>query len=260
MNHCLYCGKLVKNKYCNVSCQNKHLNSSRTNKKYGEKEIFIVKCFKCNKEINICERSKLFPQKDKYFCSIKCANSHLISEETKQKIRNTRKNKIRVHPDILKICKACKCEFTINWEKRKQICCSKDCHILHNKERYKILGRLGGLSSAKTQNRRSKNEIYFAELCIQNFIKVLLNEKIFNGWDADVILENEKIAILWNGKWHYEKLNKKHSVLQVQNRDKIKIKEIKNLGYKPYVIKDMGKYNKEFVDKQFEIFKKYCAV
>ena len=32
---------------------------------------------------------------------------------------------------------------------------------------------------------------------------------IFNGWDADIILTDLKIAILWNGKWHYEKLTKK---------------------------------------------------
>ena len=35
------------------------------------------------------------------------------------------------------------------------------------------------------------------------------NEAIFNGWDADVIIEDIKLAVLWNGKWHYEKDNKK---------------------------------------------------
>ena len=120
------------------------------------------------------------------------------------------------------------------------------------------MGKLSVISQSKT--RRSKNEIYFAELCKQYFINVLENKALFNGWDADVILENEKIAILWNGKWHYEKITKKHSVKQVQNRDKIKIKEIKNLGYEPYIIKDMGKYNRKFVEQQFEIFKRYCGL
>ena len=40
----------------------------------------------------------------------------------------------------------------------------------------------------------------------------------------------------------------------MQNRDKIKIKEIEKHGYVPYVIKDMGKHNKEFVEKQFNQF------
>ena len=52
----------------------------------------------------------------------------------------------------------------------------------------------------------------------------------------------------------YEKITSKHSVEQVQNRDKIKIKEIKNCGYIPYIIKDMGRYNKKFVKNEFENF------
>jgi hypothetical protein len=77
---------------------------------------------------------------------------------------------------------------------------------------------------------------------------------MFNGWDADVIIEDIKTAILWNGKWHYEKIKKEHSVEQVQNRDKIKLMEIENMGYKSYVIKDLGKANKEFVEKEFKKF------
>ena len=80
---------------------------------------------------------------------------------------------------------------------------------------------------------------------------------MFNGWDADIILPDLKIAVLWNGKWHYEKITKKHSVKQVQNRDKIKIQEIIQTGYKPYIIKDMGKYKVNFVKDEFEKFQKY---
>ena len=107
--------------------------------------------------------------------------------------------------------------------------------------------------------RRSKNEIYFAELCIKHFKKVLINKQMFNGWDADVIIEDIKTAVLWNGKWHYEKIMEKHSLKQVQNRDKIKIKEITNANYMPYIIKDMGRYNKEFVEKEFEKFIKMAS-
>lgn len=110
-----------------------------------------------------------------------------------------------------------------------------------------------GKQSAKTQSliRRSKNEILFAELCKKEFKNVRCNENIFNGWDADVILDDYKLAILWNGAWHYRKCNIKHSVLQVQNRDKIKINEIIKKGYNPYIIKDDGKFNEDFVNEQF---------
>ena len=115
-------------------------------------------------------------------------------------------------------------------------------------------GKKSVLSQKET--RRSQNEMYFCDLCEKHFKKVLHNEAIFNGWDADIIIEDLKIAILWNGKWHYEQITKHHSITQVQNRDKRKIKEIENAGYKPYVIKDMGKFDKLFVEQQFSIFLK----
>ena len=77
---------------------------------------------------------------------------------------------------------------------------------------------------------------------------------MFNGWDADVILPDLKVAILWNGKWHYEEIMEGTSLKQIQNRDRIKLKEIRKAGYEPYVIKDMGKHNPQFVKEQFETF------
>lgn len=80
---------------------------------------------------------------------------------------------------------------------------------------------------------------------------------MFNGWDADVILLDYKIAILWNGRWHYEQLSKKHSVKAVQNRDRIKLKEIAAAGYEPYVICDMGKFNEAKVIDEFNKLVKF---
>ena len=111
-----------------------------------------------------------------------------------------------------------------------------------------------------SQNKRSKNENYFGELCINEYKNVKLNEQIFNGWDADIILDDYKLAILWNGNWHHKKLGEKHSLLQVQNRDNIKIKEIINFGYEPYIINDYGKYNKPLVEEEFEKLKQYIKL
>lgn len=108
--------------------------------------------------------------------------------------------------------------------------------------------------AVQSENRRSKNEIYFANLCKENFANVETNKPIFNGWDCDVILNDQKVAVLWNGKWHYEKITKKHSVVQVQNRDKIKLKEITKAGYVPYVVKDGGREDKSFVEAEFKKF------
>lgn len=256
MSYCLNCGKPVSNKYCNVSCQNKHQNSAKADKKYGELKSFNVECFKCEKIFQVMEREKLFPQKKKYYCSRSCANTRNVSTKTKEKIRNGVKiwynsNK-RKKQIIYDKCKICGSSFI---KKRKdQIFCDKICA---HKNSITILSKyasIAGRNSAKkqTQLRRSKNEIYFSELCKKRYNNVLTNVSMFDGWDADIILNDFKIAILWNGKWHYEKITKKHSVKQVQNRDKIKIDEIKKMGYEPYIIKDLGKYNKSFVEKEFK--------
>ena len=132
----------------------------------------------------------------------------------------------------------------VSWKKRRKTC-SPECRLK--------VASLSGLKSVHSQKelRRSKNEAYFFDLCSKQFTGVLSNKPMFGGWDADVILTEQRIAVLWNGKWHYEKITKQHSVLQVQNRDALKIEAIKKGGFEPYVIKDMGKFNKIFVEEQF---------
>ena len=126
----------------------------------------------------------------------------------------------------------------------------------YQKDKIKFLesARRGGIISAESQGRRSKNEKLFCEFCESYFKNVKNNLPIFNGWDADIILEDLKIAILWNGIWHYKQISKKQSLKQVQSRDKIKLKEIENCGYKAYIIKDTGKYNPIFVKEEFDKF------
>jgi hypothetical protein len=189
------------------------------------------------------------------FCSSKCARG--FSTKSKRKEINEVVKKKLTHQPRIKICKFCNVKFAAK-RMQQQFCC-RSCNTRYN-NKYNKLGLNGGRSSAQHQNKRSKNEIYFSKLCIQYFNNVLLNAPIFNGWDADVIIEDFKIAVLWNGKWHYEKITKKHSLKQVQNRDKIKSTEIKSLGYTPYLIKDMGKYNKNFVENEFNKLKIYCGM
>jgi hypothetical protein len=65
----------------------------------------------------------------------------------------------------------------------------------------------GGKNSAKKNVRRSKNEIRLFELCESEFQNTTSNDtSIANGWDADILLHDHKIAILWNGPWHYKEM------------------------------------------------------
>jgi len=230
-------------------------------KRWGELKKFDVTCFICNKKFSIKEKEKDFPRKLKYYCSKSCANTRFSSDETNKKRSKTLK---KYYPPFNRNCPKCNNIIPYNSrshllksEKRKSTC--KKCLIKKRKlhEFYKRIGRIGGKISSKNQIKRSKNEILFSNLCKTKFKNVITNKPMFNGWDADIVLPDEKIAILWNGKWHYEKITKNHSVLQVQNRDKIKLDEITKLGYIYYVIKDMGKYNPLFVNEEFDNFLKF---
>ena len=283
MYKCKYCGK----EFERISSLGGHISCCKFNpnnkKPQIEKKIYKLFCKKCGKEYKLELTEKQF-NSNKYskFCSRSCSNSHVHSEDTKKKISNGVKQYFNEHSPILfkidkpqqqtkskfkkRICKVCGKEYVYNREifpNSTRIICSKECreyYLSHRKEflSEESIHKLSeaGKKSAKNQSeiRRSKNEKYFCELCENYFNHVKHNESIFNGWDADIIIEDIKFAILWNGKWHYEKICKQHSVKQVQNRDKLKIDNIYSCGYTPYIIKDMGKFNKEFVENQFNIF------
>ena len=164
-----------------------------------------------------------------------------------EKTKSRRKIEVTKYYLSPKRCIICNGPIPYNIRRRKT--CSEKCLNIANKNNASKAGRV----SSKMQNKRSKNEILFCELCEQYFGKenVLHNIPMFNGWDADVIIPNLKLAILWNGLWHYKKITKAHSLKQTQNRDSIKLKEIKKSMYTPYVIEDYGKYDKEKVNEEF---------
>lgn len=198
------------------------------------------------------------------FCNRSCAakyNNNIRSETNPRPPLSTkqRSKSIRIAQ-----CAQCSKEFAHISKKKFCSCTCKSAHRqLHPRvitaemrERF----RAGGLKSAASQSgtRRSANEIRFAELCTQHFLTVTTNDPIFNGWDADVVIHDIKVAVLWNGLWHYKKITKAHSVEQVQNRDRIKTEEIKRAGYTPYIIRDMSRKGKAanelFVQEQFAAF------
>ncbi len=182
---------------------------------------------------------------EKRHCSRSCANSKMRRKETNLKI--SRKLSGRKFPDrmikrVKRICLSCGKEFIVKYNSKQKYC----GNICGGREAYK----------QRRDVKRSRNEIAFAELCKEKFKNVLCNHRLFNGWDADVILTDYKYAILWNGVWHYRKLFEKHSLKQVQNRDRIKLNEIRKYGYIPYIIRDEHTNSKKFVKQEFEKLRK----
>ncbi len=186
------------------------------------------------------------------------------SEEHKANIRSGMSsselcNKWRA-PRVTWECKTCHLQKQLTLSKAAHAkYCSRNC-VQRDPDRRHILVA-AGLKSANIQRetRRSKNECAFAELCKKQFSHVTCNDPIFEGWDADVLIHDHKIAVLWNCKWHYVEISHKQSLKQVQTRDSVKIAIIKKMGWTPYVIKDMGKFNLKKVLSEFETLKKYIC-
>lgn len=183
------------------------------------------------------------------YCSLICRNSRSWSEEDKKKKSDARFSFLDKNNLSVKERECPSCFKTFKPRNNKTQFCSIECY--GNSELAKQTGSEGGKISASLKIKRSKNEILFYQLCKEHFNNVEHNKPIFNGWDADIIIHDLKLAILWNGKWHYEKITNAHSLEQVQNRDKIKQKEIEAAGYQVYEIKDMGRHNEKFVDERF---------
>lgn len=166
---------------------------------------------------------------------------------------------------VEKTCPVCSKIFVVVRQYRNQKTCSRSCggSWPYHKDNLNVNvnlenARRNGIKSASSQsmNRRSKNEIHFFNLIKTEFADAMSNEPMFDGWDADVIIPSLKIAIHWDGPWHWKQISKKQSLKQVQNRDQIKRKIIEEHGYCNYVIKDDSKKSSscEFVEKEFEKF------
>lgn len=188
-----------------------------------------------------CPRCNKSHQKSGTFCSRSCANSRKwsdadktkksISAKNSDKVKQANKNKGMLDR-ITKKCMICKCDVNvIITDKRNRLTCgSRECKQEQT--------RLAGLSSSNKRNLRSKLEKQLFDLCSKHF-KVSNNERIANGWDADILLHDYKIAVLWNGPWHYKEMGfSNHSLVQVVNRDCIKIHEFEKMGWDVLIYED----------------------
>lgn len=190
----------------------------------------IQRHVECNhlstKQKKICKKCGNTHAKSGVFCSHSCANSKKQTAEANKKRSVSLLNIQR--PAYTKISKCVICSKY--FEGKKKICSPTCKSVLYSNASRK---------SDMYHIRRSKDEIALFELCNKYYTTVTANEKLFNGWDADILIHDIRVAILWNGPWHYKTMPKlKHSLLQVQNRDKIKINEIKKAGWTAIVYED----------------------
>jgi predicted nucleic acid-binding Zn ribbon protein len=231
------------------------------------KEIAYYQDIKSIPNCIICGKPHSYKRRKLKTCSAECRL------KLRQKMGQIKKKK--AEEEYYKNPKKCSiCENVIVYDKRRDggTTCSKECEIqLYNKTEliraqsrkdyckaryYKnprrcticdnIIAyeypRRHKTCSLKCQNagcKRSSDEIALYKLCSNYFINVSHNTKIVEKWDADIVLNDKKIAIFWNGPWHYKDMGFVNSPLEkVQARDKLKTELFTNAGWKVIVFED----------------------
>jgi len=190
-SNCQYCNKFFNvgsgslGKFCSKSCSAKYGNSLRQPKIRIPDSL----CLECNGSI-------FTPNK---FCSRSCAakfNNRLRPAGHCSRITPNSNRGKRSRTEYCKVswCKICNSII----RNSNRLTCSDQCLTLSL--------QIGGKKSAIKRCRRSKDEIHLFQLCVSHFRHVRHNEALVNGWDADIIIDDTKTAILWNGPWHYQKM------------------------------------------------------
>lgn len=104
-------------------------------KQLGEKKSFQVSCVKCQIFFDVIERENKFPSKTEYFCSRKCANSRVISDEHKLKtsvsvngyFEKTKHERELNNKTYIKPCANCNVDMRLTYHNYKKKFCSVEC-------------------------------------------------------------------------------------------------------------------------------------
>ena len=136
-----------------------------------------VECFSCGKKLIREKRThkyycKKFGVNYKPKCNVSCGKTKFVSNKMCDTCRERYKRQTKWFL-VKKNCISCGLKFEAKSTSNKKYC--DDCR----KERYREIGKIIGRKSAAIQVRRSKNEVYFVELCKKEYSNVLTNEPFF---------------------------------------------------------------------------------
>lgn len=190
-----------------------------------------------NKQPKTCSRCGRHHIKPGVYCSRSCANTRAKTSETKAllsaKLKAMYQSGELLPQNYASVAytKVAQCVVCLKWFPGRNRACSAACR--------QQLFSAAGKNSAANRVKRSKKEIELYEYCANHFSKVTHNEAKFQGWDADILIHDLKLAVLWNGAWHYKEMGiKGHSLKQVQTRDAIKLNAIAATGWQAIVFED----------------------
>ena len=261
--------KQLKSDY-KLKSQIQHFCSNKCQASLIKKELVKLTCANCNIDFSTTQGdfNKRSKKSSKFCCSRLCANkiNTYRSQEAKNKIsaslkkaydKKLQKAEYKVLSrgyykiaHIKNTCIVCSKEFFRN---RNQKTCSNECYFIVRQK----AGKKGGSKTSSLEfhkrNRSSNEKMFFAKIK-EIYPDAIANKRLFDGWDADVIIPSQKLAIHWNGVWHYKSVMGNELLERVQQKDKSRYEAIERHGYKNYIIQDMGPMNSNKVEKEYVDF------
>lgn len=264
--------------YCGKDCR-----IANTSLKHKEK------CFNCSKYVMVNNRDWIKSATKRFYCSQTCRA--FITNGIRVALGYSTKNKVKCHECIKcndtfsgsihlstnnKVCNDCCPKIIVGITNPKSVkkelipySCLNCPTLITSRGRDKkycnscrfVIFSATGLKNSQNRKLRSKNEILFSEMLLKlmPLTELLTNVAYFpdlnnNLWDADIIIPDMKLAIHWNGTFHYRECGGSHSLTQTKRRDRIKAAAVSTFGYTNYTIKDLGKFSIKKVEKEIERF------
>jgi len=200
-NHSLYANHI---RWKHRDNTNYHKNATKSaikmnENRYGKWIIEQFKCSNCGKETEIKYREN--KKKDKYFCSIPCANVRKMSEETKNIISK-------------KISKL--------WESKEY--------------RDNITEKQSNDKRFSSKGEREIRKILSKNYNILSHRNITLENNLIKA--VDMLLPDNNTIIEYDGVWHFKKVTEEHKFELQQKKDKFVNKYCKDNNIKLVRIKE----------------------
>jgi nucleoside diphosphate kinase len=206
----------------------------------------MKKCPKCSTE----------HEKSGKYCSYKCSNSRAWNDLDKltKSIAAKKSDKLK---EVNKISGLKLVEYGKQFPKEKiridWICPVCESVLKLPKHISKNRKYCSGTCRNKVNNQiirgtRSKAEKHLELSLTEKFpnLEIVYNSRkiLSNNKELDVYIPSLKLAIEWNGPWHYMDCRTKEFLNGIKERDLQKEEECKVLGIKLYVVKDLVAHKK----------------
>jgi MYM-type Zinc finger with FCS sequence motif len=252
-----------------------HFCSKKCQSSFQKKTLVQISCSYCKKDFwghqSHLNRRAARSKSSYLFCSKTCASKNNTYRSKRHRVKVSESLKKRYQQKLLNAEHVVLDRGYYRVAKVKNICviCSKvffHCKPLQSCSKQCLLeisrrsGTKGGLTTSTSpfqKRSRSNNERNFFQKILNLYPDALHNKRMFDGYDADIIIPSKKIAIHWNGIWHYQKVITESLLHKIQKKDELRYASIARCGYINYIIKDLGVMNKEKVDHEYINFINY---